>query len=204
MSVVDLHARLTDDWEDFNRWVRSSDSLIYIDGKVLIADNGPASLELSVGQRWLNHRDGSFYRVPAEGLQVRPHQAVVVETEQRLALPLNVFALVTGKGKYIFQGVFISSGKIDPGFNGKLKIGFHNGGETTISLMPGTPFCTTCFLELESTMAMPLRAYESQPASEAEFLPTSTRLGIWLRTNWAAIVPIVISTAAVVVSILKK
>ena len=204
MSVVDLHARLTSDWEDFNRWLKSSNSLIYIDGKVLVADNGPACLELSVGHRWLNHRDGSFYRIPEEGLQIKPHQSVVVETEQRLALPLNVFGLVTGKGKYIFQGVFISSGKIDPGFNGELRIGFHNGGEKPIALKPGTPFCSACFLAMESTMSMPLRAYQSQPVSRSQFLSAPVRLGIWFRKNWVVIVPIIISTAAVIVSILKK
>ena len=201
MSVVDLNCRLTQDWSVFNRYLKSSDSLIYIEGPIIIADNGPASLDLSVGHRWLDHRDNSLYLVPKEGLEIGPHQSVIVEALQRIALPLNVFGLVTGKGKYIFQGVFVSSGKIDPGFNGRLKIGIYNGREKTLVLKEGEPFCSCCAFQMESSLDVPLRSYETQQTLKESGRSRKTQITNWLASNWKTLIPILISLVAIAVAL---
>jgi dUTPase len=203
MSVVDLSARLTDDWDNFNRYQKSSDSLIFVEGPIALGNDGPAALNLFIGQSWFNERDGSSYLIPPDGLLIRPHQVAVIETQQRLALPLNIFGFVTGKGKFIFQALFISSGKIDPGFNGRLRIGVYNGGEKSVLLKPGESFCFACFLEMESCLEAPLREYEVPQASRISLLPLRTRTANWLAEHWYHAIPIVISLIAVIVSILK-
>jgi hypothetical protein len=204
MSVVDLGSRLAGNWEKFHRYQRSSDSLIYIEGPIVLGNDGPAALNLSIGGSWFNERDGSAYLISKDGLLVRPHQAVVIETQQRMALPLNVFGLVTGKGKFIFQALFISPGKIDPGFNGRLKIGVFNGGTKAVLLKQGEPFCFACFFEMESGLEMPLREYEAPQASRISLPPFRGRVAHWMSENWPSAIPIALSLMALIVSILKK
>jgi len=203
MSIVDLKSRLTLDWNAFNEYMKSSDSLICIDGPIILADDGPAAVDLSIGDRWLDHRDNTQYLIPKEGLHLKPNQSTVVVTQQRIALPLNVFGLVTGKGKYIFQGVFISSGKVDPGYNGRLKIGLYNGSEHTIVLKTGEPFYSCCFFQMESSLDAPLRSYETEPTLRPSHLPRRVRIANWLKVSWKAIIPMIISLVAVIVALLK-
>ena len=203
MSIIDLTSRCTSDWEKFNSFLKSNESYIFIEGKEIIKNDDPAALDLKVGSRWYNNKDNKFYAIPKDGLNIQPKHSVIVETEQRLALPFNIFGLVTGKGRYIFRGIFISSGKVDPGFNGKLKIGLFNGSNNRIIVKHKSIFCTVVFFEMESTIDMPLRNYESSPELKVSGALKTRRFVNWFRTNWYYAITILVSLVALIIALIK-
>jgi len=156
MSVIDLSTRICHDWNTYNNNKRSSDSYIYIDQEVNLED-GPSSFDLCVGDKWYQSNEEKAYLITDDGIQLAPFQSILLEVKQQIANPFNVFGLVTGKGLKIFEGVFISTGKINPGFQGKLKIGIYNGSKKKITLKNGMPLCTCVFFEMESNIKIPLK-----------------------------------------------
>ena len=202
MSLVDLNHRYTSDPAEFRKWERSSDSLVYIKIKEeQIQDlfvNAPSSVELTVGDQWFSCVDNSFYKIPSSGMTIKPQTSVVLETEQIVGVPLNVFGLVTGKGQYIFQGVMISPGKIDPGFIDHLRIGVFNGGVESIVLESGTAFCSCCFFTLESGRDVAWENRTQEPTRTHQELPRRTRLLIWSKKHALAILAVLSILAAVV------
>ena len=124
MSVIDLKKRVTQKWEEMHDELKSESSLVYIDQE--LDDNNRTSMDLEVGSAYILPGSNQTYKIPEKGIEIKPRKAVVIYTKQRLKLPYNVFGVVTGKGSYIFRGCFLSTGKIDPAFDGYLKIGFLN------------------------------------------------------------------------------
>lgn len=135
MSVIDLKRRSTSDWEEMHKHLQSTDSTVFI-APLIYRKVGPVSMDIEVGDAYIIPGSNETFEIPKDGVQVKPRQSIVVYTRQRFKLSYNVFGVVTGKGKYIFKGCFLSTGKIDPGFEGCLKIGFFNGGCSSIKLKP--------------------------------------------------------------------
>jgi deoxycytidine triphosphate deaminase len=172
MSVLDLSVRLTDDEQRFADFGNSSDSLILIrrppksDGSLVKPDDlsvmseGPSVL-LSVGEYWYDCERERDFAIDKDGFQLHPNTSVVIETLEEVALPQNVFGLLTGKGLHIFRGILISPGKIDPTFHDRLRIGVFNGGRNDVLLKTGDPLCCCCFFLMESeiTKAMPRTSF---------------------------------------------
>jgi len=156
MSVIDLSTRICNDWNTYNNNKRSSDSYIYIDDEINLED-GPSSIDLSVGDNWYQSNEEKPYLITDEGIQLAPFQSILLEVKQEIANPYNVFGLVTGKGLKIFEGVFISTGKINPGYIGKLKIGIYNGSKKKIIFKKNMPLCTCVFFAMESNLQIPLK-----------------------------------------------
>ena len=185
MSVIDLRKRSTSDWEKMHQHLQSTDSVIFIDPK----NNdriGPVSMDIEVGDAYIVPGSNESFKIPQEGVKVKPKQAVVLYTSQRFKLPYNVFGVVTGKGKYIFKGCFLSTGKIDPGFEGCLKIGLFNGGCSSINLKPNDVFATVYFLNTDMTISAPLKNYQSSLEHDVRGLSLRKRVGIYLKEHWLA------------------
>ena len=202
MSVIDLSYRLTDDYGDYERHTKSTDSLIYIDPIVKLED-GPASCDLTVGDGWFNCSDNRYYAIPDGGITLRPHKSIVIETQQTIGVPLTAFGLVIGKGKFIFQGILISSGKVDPGFYGQLRIGIYNGGNEDVILGRGEPFCVCSFFGIDTNFGMVRRRDSIGPSTILPSLPMRLRVSDFFKRNWGKILTILIALASLVISILK-
>lgn len=183
MSVVDLETRLTKNWDDYNSNLKSSDSLIFIDPHNYNIDDGPSSIDLTVGKRFFFHDHGQHFTITDEGVYIEPFNSLLIETEQRVCLPLNIFGIVIGKGHQIFQGTFISSGKINPGFNGKLNIGLYNGSRKRIHIKTGQPLCSCVFLQMESNMKSPLKNYDGTRQINNTFMTRWQKILYWYRAN---------------------
>lgn len=154
MSVADLTNRITKVEAEYQRFRHSSDSLILIQGEIHIAKHEPTVVDLTVGDKLYYPRYGEGDKqIPKEGLLLRPGEAAVVHTAEMIGVPLNLFGLLAGKGKLIFEGVFISVGKLNPGFVGKLRIGIFNGGAKDYLLKTGDTFCSCCFFQMDSHLA---------------------------------------------------
>lgn len=201
MGVIDLSVRSTADVEEYSKNVKSSDSLVLITPEYRL-DDGPASVELQVGEGWFDSKDNRFYAIPDSGLQLGPGQSAVLETRQVVGVPLNVFGMVTGKGKFIFKGIHVSSGKIDPGFNSKLRIGLYNAGHDSVSLQSGDSFCSCCFFDMQTNLDHPLRVGDLGPSRIVPSVPRRMRFSAFLSQNWGKLVTISISLAALVISLL--
>jgi hypothetical protein len=110
---------------------------------------------------------------------------------------------VTGKGRFIFQSALISTGKIDPGFDGRLRIGFFNASSQVIKLQRNDPFCSCCFLNTESEAKHPKR-YETEPLPRTSPIPRSVLMRRFFSENWKAIIPIAVSLLALLIAFFKK
>ncbi len=196
MGVVDLNARLTNDWDKFCSCTKSSDSLIFIDTIVKLED-GPTSIDLTIGQRCFLQRDGRYYTIPEDGIRLAPSESILVETSETIALPYNIFGFVTGKGKLIFQGAFVSAGKIDPGFNAKLSIGLYNGGNKSIIIKRGAALCSCVFIQTESSTGRPSKSSGRFQHESVELMSRWQKILLWVRRNiW--LLPLIISIIAMI------
>jgi deoxycytidine triphosphate deaminase len=203
MSVVDLKTRLTSDYDKYQNNIRSSDSYVLIDNNGSSVDSlmsdGPTSIELTVGNRCFLHRKDKFFTIATDGIALKPGQSMLIETAQKIATPLNVFGIITGKGRHIFSGIFLSTGKIDPGFDDRLKIGIYNGGPKAITLKPGDALCTCIFLQTESSL------FNKTPNNSRMIQPTQVLLSNWkLLINWVDTnkgwLSLALSTVALIIS----
>ena len=160
MSIIDFKKRHTTNWEKMHNHQSSPDSMLYIEN----ADSNvasPTSIDLNVGDAYIIPGSNHTFAISEKGLVVKPHHAVVIYTKQRIKLPYNVFGVVTGKGTLIFRGCFLSTGKIDPAFDGQLKIGLYNGGSSSICLRTGEAFATAYFINTDATLEAPLKQYQT-------------------------------------------
>jgi deoxycytidine triphosphate deaminase len=203
MSLINLCHRLTRDPGEFDRCSRSSDSFIFVDREIEPGD-GDASLDLTVGEAWFHGGDNVEYRIQDDGLSLKPGDSCVVETNERIGVPANAFGLVTGKGKYIFQGVLVSPGKMDPGFFQRLRIGLYNGGRKTAQLKKGEPFCTVCFLELDPSFDRVRRKGDLRPYPLVEKFPITETLKAFVKKDWGWILSILISIVSLAIAIWHK
>ncbi len=200
MAVIDLSTRITNDWATYHQNKRSSDSYIYILPTSYGLDDGPASVDFTVGEKWFIQNDNTAYEVTSEGIILAPFQSILVETAEEVALPFNVFGLVTGKGLQIFQGTFISTGKINPGFCDKLKIGIYNGGKKKITLMKGSSLCTCVFFAMESNLRTPLKAKPDSSVRAMRPIGRLKKISLWLKEN-KELLAIIISILALIASL---
>lgn len=182
MSLVDLSRRQTNSYEQFQRFSCSSDSLVFIQN---LAHSGdlPASIDLSVGEYWFDCREEALFEIPADGIELLPRMSAVIQTNERLALPKNVYGLLSGKGTLIFQGVIVSPGKIDPGFDDHLKIGIFNAGPKSVRLNRGVPFCSCSFLQMESQVIAPRHHAPAAIPRRAQ-MRRSLRIKRFLQAEW--------------------
>lgn len=200
MAVIDLYTRITSDWNTYHENKRSSDSYIYMSPDSFQLDDGPASVDFSVGDKWFLQNDNTAYEVTDDGIILTPFQSILIETSEEVALPYNVFGLVTGKGLQIFQGTFISTGKINPGFHEKLKIGIYNGSKKKIKLFKGTPLCTCVFLEMESNLRTPLKEKPDSSVKTIKPIGKRKQAVLWIKEN-KEFLAIIISILALVASV---
>lgn len=201
MSIVNLSKRVTKDHGVYNSYAQSSDSLIYIEGDYAVDEKSPDCLSLSVGDAWYNK--GQYVKIGEKGVKVRPHSGIVIKTKEKINLPLNVYGILFGSGQNIYRGAFVSNGKIDPGFRGNLKIGYHNAGSETIILRPGDKLAYALFLTSECEIPSTV---ENSTGPEPDILPTlgvKERISRWWHNN-ASIILSTISTGIALVSLLRQ
>lgn len=199
MPAVDLTKRITHSTEDFERFRESADSLVFVDSEA--TTDSVATLDLSVGETWFDCSTTEAYEVPVEGITLAARRAVVIETREVVGAPANVFGMVMGKGKYIFQGVFVSTGKIDPGFFGRLRIGIYNGGHRHVVFKRNEPFCSCWFFHVETTLPRQTRKTALAPGRVIPPVSRWRRGAKFVRKEWPHLAPIGISLTALAVSI---
>lgn len=210
MPIVYLKERITGDEAEFNKYISSADSLLFLRNydptKAETFDqSGTDCLSLRVGDKWFDR--SRYVQISNKGIKIKPQTSVVVETQEQIALPLNMYGLLFGTGKNIYSGGFISNGKIDPGFCGNLRIGFYNGSRHTVILKTGDKLAYCIFMDMESELVTkPLFTVSSAPA--AVKLGRLERLKIWFvenlnLSNFIAIIALIVSLCNINIAIPK-
>ncbi len=198
MAIVNLK-RITDKENDYYRNLKSSDSLIFVKGKYQTDNSGPDCLKLTVGQCW--YENATYLTIdPKRGIKIKPHASVVLETSEEIAVPLNVYGLLFGAGSNIYRGAFISSGKIDPGFSGKLRIGYHNGSDRAVILKPGDKLAYCLFIDAECDSELHVKSGGNQPARG--IMTKGERVKKWFMQNAYQLLALAISIVSAAVSVI--
>lgn len=179
MSAIHLRRRLTASEEDYRKALRSDDSLIFLSPMSESFD--PVSVDLSVGDRIFESETSTQRAIPEEGITLRPRRAIVVYTKERLCVPHNVFGIVSGKGNLIYHGIFVSHGKIDPGFQDYLRVGLLNGSNRPIQIKPGMLICSCSFFQMDSHIQDGSRTSAREPV-----MPPRPTFAQRLRSFWNA------------------
>ncbi|HUU94108.1 MAG TPA: hypothetical protein VM487_00075 [Phycisphaerae bacterium] len=111
----------------------------------------PFSYDLSLGSQVFSiqkpgkgvlnvHREATY--------PLQPGEAVIVMTEELIAIPPRYSATVWPRFNIVRAGVFQSMVKIDPTWYGNLAIAICNLSPSPVELKPGTPFATLILYEL--------------------------------------------------------
>ncbi len=199
MSIVDLTKRTTTDWNEYYKNISSQDSKIYVSDKVVLDNDCPASLLLTVGDTYL--RKGISVKMPSSGLKIPPNKTIVFVTKQRVGVPHNVFGMITGVGINIFNSGFVSSGKIDSGFDGNLKIAFFNGNEKAVVFNEGDLVACCSFWNTEYSIEYKLPDYHSDVKPELEEKSVLSKGLSWLKNNWYSLLALIISILAIILGV---
>lgn len=199
MSAILLKRRLTSSEDDFRKSLRSDDSLILISPLPEACD--PVSADLSAGDRIFESTTSTQRAIPAGGITLRPRRAIVVYTNERVCVPHNVFGIVSGKGSLIYHGVFVSHGKIDPGFQDYLRVGILNGSDRPIQIKPGMLICSCSFFQMDSHIQDVSRTSAREPVKPPR--PTAGQaLGAFWSAYWQWVIGTFITGLTVVARLL--
>jgi dUTPase len=200
MGLCDLSERITDNPSEYKKYSKSSNSPLFINDKNLFEVKKPFTLKLTVANYCDD--DDKIYAVPEEGIKIKPKESKLIVTRPCLAVPLNMYGVIYGLGTNIFRYGFVSSGKINPGFNGNLMICYYNGSKKNIVLKQDYPLACCSFFDCETTVKNDedLNHEISHVIKSNGFL----KIKSWIKINWSIALPILISIVSLVVSIILR
>ena len=199
MSIIDLTKRTTNDWNEYIQCISAQDSKIFVNDKVLLDNECPASLLLTIGDSYL--LKGIPTIIPSSGIKIPPNKTVVFETKQQIALPYNVFGLVSGVGINIFNSGFVSSGKIDSGYKGKLKIAYFNGNDKSIIFKKDDLVACCAFWNTDYSIKYQLQDYNSDVRPDLEHVNVASAVLSWFKKNWYSVLASAISIIALIIGL---
>lgn len=201
MSIINLENRITNKIEVYESNRKSAKSYIYINELPSFERGNKETLILNVGDHYI--KDSQNIAIPKKGYVVKPGKSVLFETEQKISTPLNVIGVICGIGTNIFNGGFISAGKIDQGFSDNLKISFYNAGKHNIIFKKGDALASAIFYETEDTMiaVMPERDYERLPVYNIKRID---KVKSYLSNNWLSFVSLGIAAGTLLFQIFGK
>ena len=153
---IDLKKRILIDpkkMDAYNWWKKSKWGKI--GDNILIDPFGPeeklsiSSYDLSIGEEYVSLRDPYNIKKLKEGeaISIDPSETVLILTNEYVALPKNVMAMIVPRARWIFEGSFLNATRIDPTWYGKILVGFTNITKWTMTIGFKKPFCTCYFME---------------------------------------------------------
>jgi deoxycytidine triphosphate deaminase len=182
MSVLQIKGRTTKSHTDFDAASYSSNSLILTNARDDRIEE--FSLELSVGEGWSDNYSGNdknLWRI-VDGMTIKGHDSVVVEAAEEIKVPHNRYGIVLPTGSlFLSRGVLVASAKVEPAFDGKLKLRIFNTTNKNVQLTKGEKLGSVIFFSTESTHTQnPIKR-----GSEISTLPITrrARLKKWFSLN---------------------
>jgi deoxycytidine triphosphate deaminase len=151
MSIINLLNRVTQDKLVFDKSKTSDKSLIFTNASTI----EDFTLELKLGEYWSERLVAGrteMYKIEGNSVQIRPKSCVVIETEEEINIPNNLYGIILAKGdKILSKGVFCATSKIKPGHYGHLQILLFNSSDSKVEIEKGTIIASTIFFRTEIT-----------------------------------------------------
>lgn len=202
MSIIDLSRRIVFDWDEYNKNAKSYESNIFIKPQSEVSIQSNTSVNITIGDVWYNNTKHSDVKMTDKGIKVKAQRYVVFQTQQYFGIPYNVYGIVVGKGINIFNGGVISTGKIVPGYKGKLRIGYYNASNSTIILHKGDVLGSCIFFDTEATNTNEYMGDELENIPALENLTKKEKICEWLGNNWPNIISWAFSSVAILIAFL--
>jgi len=122
VSVISLSDRITTDPENFESLKASDHSKIFC----LAEKIEQFTVVLTLGDQWaanISRSDPAMFAIDGNEIRIPSLTSVVVEVEETLMLPFNIYGTITQKGAtFLEDGLILAAGKVDPSFSGKLQV----------------------------------------------------------------------------------
>lgn len=152
MSVVFIRARHTAKADEFDR-LRKSDASLLLTDAATIED---FSIELTLGGLYDNELSEPrpiMYAIEGDTMLLPSGSSAVVEVAECIRVPNNMYGLVMPKGQILLeQGILMASTKIEPSFNGRLRLLLFNTSRTRRTLRKGAVIASAVFYRTEKTL----------------------------------------------------
>jgi deoxycytidine triphosphate deaminase len=152
MSVISVRARRTSELALFDRNRKSDASLLFTDA----AQISEFSVELTLGELYddeLSETRAIMYAIDKDVLTLRPGKSIVVEVAEHLRVPNNMFGVVMPKGHILLeQGILMASTKIEPSYDGHLRLLLHNSSGVRRTLRRDSVIASAVFFRTERTL----------------------------------------------------
>jgi deoxycytidine triphosphate deaminase len=152
MAIVSLLDRITQDQNKFESFKLSDASLIFCDAKTV----EPFSVVLTVGDQWagnISRSDPAMYLIERGIINIPPLSSVVIEVNETLSVPYNVFGIIMQKGSaFLEDGLILASGKVDPSFSGQIQLLIFNSTRKKKTLNQGDEIANLFFFRTDTTI----------------------------------------------------
>ncbi len=152
MGILSIKGKHTNCNETFEINKKSDASLIYSDASMV----EEFSIELSVGDQWakdLTKEKATMYAIEDDEISIKPQSSIVLEVQENIQVPFNMYGLILQTGSvFLEQGILIGAGKIEPSFNGKLRMLIYNTSKTKRTLKKGQKIASAIFMRTDKTI----------------------------------------------------
>lgn len=200
MGIRQVKGRVTKNTGDFHKYSLSSNSLIYSDASE--TDIEEYSIELTVGDGWSeSYSDENKKLVQInEKVSIQGNGSVVIEVAQEIRMPHNSYGVVLSTGRlFLSKGVLIATAKVEPSFEGRLKLRVFNTTKKAVVILKGEKLGSVIFFQTESTKFHKAKAKDSHISNE----PLSKRVAFkrWLSENKTLWISPLVSFLVMVITI---
>lgn len=152
MSVVHIRNRITRDQRSFEENSYSDRSLLWLSEK---AKAEAFSIDLTVGDQWSEKygpTSNEMHKIADDGMQILRHGSVVVTAAENIRVPHNMYGVLVPTGSlFLDKGILIAPAKVEPSFNGHLKLRLFNTTALKHSLNKGDKLGSVIFFSTETT-----------------------------------------------------
>lgn len=186
MSVIHVKKRSTKDYKIFNESSSSDKSLLWLSDK---ADVESFSIDLTVGQEWSEKygpESNAMHEITEAGIQILRHGSVVVAAAEEIRVPYNMYGILVPTGSlFLDKGVLIAPAKVEPAFQGNLKLRLFNTTGIKHRLKKGDKLGSVVFFSTETTQFQ--EPITKKSILVAEPVPIRRRMLGWVRAYGGSI-----------------
>jgi|APLak6261664640_1056046.scaffolds.fasta_scaffold15230_1 deoxycytidine triphosphate deaminase len=159
MSLINIKNRVTSDEKIFDSNSFSDQSFLFLkDSNNHVIES--FSLELTLGNGWADRysdKERSLIEIDDEnGIEIAKKGSVVVEVGEDINMPHNLYGIIVPTGSlFLSKGILIAPSKIEPSFNGKMKLRLFNTSNDKFILKKKDKLASAIFFSTDVTEHQP-------------------------------------------------
>jgi deoxycytidine triphosphate deaminase len=191
MSILYLPGRTTDIEKEYRDQQVADASKILVDEAAQIES---FSIELTVGTNWSESygKTNAMVKIDDTGIELASGRSVVIEVAERIGVPFNMYGLVIPTGSlFLDQGIIIAAAKIEPAFQGKLKLRLVNSSGERRKVVIGQKVASAIFFATDHTMFH--ADVTKRPVTVVPSVPARRRFSRWISVNRITVIGWVIT-----------